>query len=126
MILVAKSHCPSNHAHYSPTFTRKHDLGNDFATNISECDVLHYGVKSKQANAAVACSNGTYQGWGSYAVVFPPGYKPLFGSGSKYGNGLGYMKDNLCGKKFFCQSHKDKVRESTIVGELMVLRLYPR
>jgi len=32
----------------------------------------------------------------------------------------------LCGKKFFCQSHKDKVRESTIVGELMVLRLYPR
>jgi len=30
------------------------------------------------------------------------------------------MKDNLCGKKFFYQSHKDKVRESTIVGELMV------
>jgi len=53
---------------------------------LSECDVLHYGVKSKQANAAVACSNGTYQGWGSYAVVFPPGYKPLFGSGSKFGN----------------------------------------
>ena len=43
-----------------------------------------------------------------------------------YENGLGHMKDNLCGKKFFCQSHKDKVRESTIVGELMVLRLYPR
>jgi len=36
------------------------------------------------------------------------------------------MKDNLCGKKFFYQSHKDKVRESTIVGELMVPRLYQR
>lgn len=44
-----------------------------------------YGVKSKQANAAVACSNGTYQGWGNYAVVFPPGYKPQSGSKSKFG-----------------------------------------
>jgi len=86
VILLAKSDCTRNHAHDTPTLTRRHDPENDFANNISDCDVLHYGVKSKQANAAVACSNGTYQGWGSYAVVFPPGYKPLFGSGSKYGN----------------------------------------
>jgi len=55
------------------------------------------------------------------------GVMPSFGDeGFDVAHGLGHMKDNLCGKKFFYQSHKDKVRESTIVGELMVPRLYQR
>ncbi len=47
-----------------------------------------YGVASKQSNAAVSCSNATYQGWGSYYIQFPFGFTPQDGSGSKYGNSV--------------------------------------
>jgi hypothetical protein len=41
-----------------------------------------------QHNAAVPCSNGTYQGWMSYGVLFPPGYVPQTGASSGFGNAV--------------------------------------
>lgn len=41
-----------------------------------------------QHNAAVPCQNGTYQGWMSYGVLFPPGYVPPTGAGSGFGNSV--------------------------------------
>lgn len=41
-----------------------------------------------QNNAAVPCSNGTYQGWMSYGVLFPPGYTPPTGASSGFGNAV--------------------------------------
>jgi len=42
------------------------------------------------------------------------------------GRGLGHMKDNLCGKKYFPQSCKDEMRESPVDGQINVLRLCQR
>jgi len=39
-----------------------------------------------QHNAAVPCQSGTYQGWMSYGVLFPPGYVPPTGASSGFGN----------------------------------------
>jgi hypothetical protein len=41
-----------------------------------------------QNNAAVPCANGTYQGWGGFVVVFPPGYTPPSGTTSGFGNAV--------------------------------------
>jgi hypothetical protein len=41
-----------------------------------------------QHNAAVPCQNGTYRGWMSFGVLFPPGYVPPTGAGSGYGNSV--------------------------------------
>jgi hypothetical protein len=41
---------------------------------------------SAQNNAAVPCRNGTYQGWMSYGVLFPPGFVPPTGASSGFGN----------------------------------------
>jgi hypothetical protein len=41
-----------------------------------------------QNNAAVPCRNGTYQGWMSYGVLFPPGYVPPTGASSGFGNAV--------------------------------------
>jgi hypothetical protein len=41
-----------------------------------------------QNNAAVPCSNGTYQGWMSYGVLFPPGFTPPTGASSGFGNAV--------------------------------------
>ncbi len=46
------------------------------------------GTASAQNNAAVPCSNGTYQGWMSYGVAFPAGYTPPTGASSGYGNAV--------------------------------------
>jgi hypothetical protein len=43
---------------------------------------------SAQNNAAVPCKNGTYQGWMSYGVLFPPGFVPPTGAGSGFGNAV--------------------------------------
>lgn len=45
-----------------------------------------YNSRTAQNNAAVACSDANYRGWGSFAVTFPPGYAPPTGAGSGYGN----------------------------------------
>ena len=45
-----------------------------------------YNSPSAQNNAAVTCSNGSYQGWGSFGVLFPPGYVPQTGTGSDWGS----------------------------------------
>jgi hypothetical protein len=47
-----------------------------------------YGTSKAQNNAAVPCSNATYQGWMSYYVQFPPGYTPPSGASSGYGNSV--------------------------------------
>ncbi len=47
-----------------------------------------YNVSSKQSNAAVSCSDATYQGWGSYYIKFPSGYLPDSISDSKFGNAV--------------------------------------
>jgi hypothetical protein len=39
-------------------------------------------------NAAVPCKNGTYQGWMSYGVLFPPGFVPQTGASSGFGNAV--------------------------------------
>lgn len=44
-----------------------------------------FGNNFAQDNAAVPCQNGTYQGWMSYVVFFPPGYTPPTGSSSGFG-----------------------------------------
>ncbi|HZM75107.1 MAG TPA: hypothetical protein VFC19_05235 [Candidatus Limnocylindrales bacterium] len=41
-----------------------------------------------QHNAAVPCVNGTYRGWMSFGVLFPPGYVPQTGAGSAFGNSV--------------------------------------
>jgi hypothetical protein len=43
---------------------------------------------SAQNNAAVPCRNGTYQGWMSYGVLFPPRYVPPTGAGSGFGRAV--------------------------------------
>lgn len=45
------------------------------------------GVAFKQSNAAWSpCVSGSYVGWGSTNVQFPPGYTPASGSITSYGN----------------------------------------
>ncbi len=41
LILLAKSDCARDHAHYQSNSTHRHDPGNDFANNINNSDVLH-------------------------------------------------------------------------------------
>jgi len=44
---------------------------------VSESDAIpFYNTNFAQANAAVACQNGTYQGWMSDYIESPPGYSP--------------------------------------------------
>jgi hypothetical protein len=47
-----------------------------------------HGASYAQNNAAVPCQNATYQGWGGFYVVFPPGYDPPTGSTSGFGNAV--------------------------------------
>ena len=43
-------------------------------------------TSSAKANAASTfCTNGTWQGWASWSVVFPPGDTPATGSGAAFG-----------------------------------------
>jgi hypothetical protein len=44
------------------------------------------GSSYAQNNAAEPCNNATYQGWGGFYVIFPPGYEPPAGSTSGFGN----------------------------------------
>jgi len=44
------------------------------------------GVAFKQSNAARSCISGSYTGWGSTIVQFPPGYTPASGSSTAFGN----------------------------------------
>lgn len=46
------------------------------------------GRASAQNNAAVSCSDATYQGWGSFGVAFPAGYVPPTGAGSDWGSSV--------------------------------------
>ena len=41
LILLAKSHSTRDHAPHPPIFTRWHDPGNDFATTITSCAIVH-------------------------------------------------------------------------------------
>jgi len=41
-----------------------------------------------QHNAAVPCRNGTYRGWMSFGVLFPPAHVPQTGAGSLFGNSV--------------------------------------
>jgi hypothetical protein len=47
-----------------------------------------HNARSAQNNAAVPCTSGTYQGWMSYGVVFPPRYVPPTGSSSGFGQAV--------------------------------------
>jgi hypothetical protein len=47
-----------------------------------------YNSRTAQHNAAVTCVNGTYQGWGSTGILFPPGYVPPTGTTSDWGNAV--------------------------------------
>lgn len=43
---------------------------------------------SAKNNAAVPCRSGTYQGWMSFGVLFPPGYVPPTGASSGFGRAV--------------------------------------
>jgi len=45
MIVVATSDCTCSYAYDAPTFTHRHDPGNDVATTITESDALHPSVQ---------------------------------------------------------------------------------
>ena len=53
---------------------------------IAGTPVIVADTSSAQANAASTfCTNGTWQGWASWSVVFPPGDTPPTGSGAAFG-----------------------------------------
>jgi len=64
------------HAHCTTAFTRSDDIHDDFANNISECDVLHLSPHPTDSRPRSA-STGTGTAPLRYDRAWSPGYPPL-------------------------------------------------